>query len=271
METCEIRFRSVRIRDRRAGDTWIQTYLGALAQNGQIAGGTPVAAVHGGYRAFVSAAAPDALDTRHSSKFVRRAVAELVSAGFEPPTYRIVGTEPDARPPCACRQRPYLFLYTDFLTNDSPVRCGRCSDPVPLYRLPATTAEGTFLNVLRWQSAYQSMDSLHIGSGAGEQYAQRQLSDVRSVLSRDGRAVAAALERKTRRKVYYYLMKPGGRSLSHEMRRRCPSCGGTWLLKEPLHRIFDFRCDRCRLFSNIAFEVRAARTPPTAQARMTAP
>jgi predicted nucleic acid-binding Zn ribbon protein len=29
-----------------------------------------------------------------------------------------------------------------------------------------------------------------------------------------------------------------------------------WLRKEPLHRIFDFQCRRCRLLSNVAFDVR---------------
>ena len=32
--------------------------------------------------------------------------------------------------------------------------------------------------------------------------------------------------------------------------------GKAWLRKEPLHRIFDFQCQRCRLLSNVAFDVR---------------
>jgi predicted nucleic acid-binding Zn ribbon protein len=47
-----------------------------------------------------------------------------------------------------------------------------------------------------------------------------------------------------------------GRSDRAERTRRCPSCGKAWLRKEPLHRIFDFQCRRCRLLSNVAFDVR---------------
>jgi predicted nucleic acid-binding Zn ribbon protein len=56
--------------------------------------------------------------------------------------------------------------------------------------------------------------------------------------------------------VYYYLSKHFGRSDRAERRRKCPSCGKAWLRKEPLHRIFDFQCQRCRLLSNVAFDVR---------------
>jgi len=46
------------------------------------------------------------------------------------------------------------------------------------------------------------------------------------------------------------------RSLSAEMRRKCPGCRGPWLLKKPLHGKFDFRCDKCHLLSNIAWNIR---------------
>jgi predicted nucleic acid-binding Zn ribbon protein len=35
-----------------------------------------------------------------------------------------------------------------------------------------------------------------------------------------------------------------------------PSRGKAWLRDEPLHRIFDFQCQRCCLLSNVAFDVR---------------
>jgi Zn-ribbon putative nucleic-acid-binding protein DUF2310 len=56
--------------------------------------------------------------------------------------------------------------------------------------------------------------------------------------------------------VYYYLSKHFGRSDRAERKRKCPSCGKAWLRKEPLHRIFDFHCQRCRPLSNVAFDVR---------------
>jgi predicted nucleic acid-binding Zn ribbon protein len=100
------------------------------------------------------------------------------------------------------------------------------------------------------------MDWLFIGTGPGERFAHDQLSRFDSQLSTDGRDLARGLEKKTRVPVYYYLSKHFGRSDQAERKRKCPSCGKAWLRKEPLHRIFDFQCRRCRLLSNVAFDVR---------------
>jgi len=51
---------------------------------------------------------------------------------------------------------------------------------------------------------------MHTGSGPGERFAHRQMSDVGSPLARDGREVAQQIKKKTRRPVYYYLMKHYG-------------------------------------------------------------
>jgi predicted nucleic acid-binding Zn ribbon protein len=78
----------------------------------------------------------------------------------------------------------------------------------------------------------------------------------RSPHSREGRDLAKLLRRKTGKPVYYYLTKYFGTSEARERRRVCPSCGRRWMLASPLHQIFDFQCNRCRLLSNVAFDVR---------------
>jgi predicted nucleic acid-binding Zn ribbon protein len=124
--------------------------------------------------------------------------------------------------------------------------------------LPATTKADNYEDVLGWQHTYQSMDRLFIGSGPGERFAGDQLSRLDSALSTAGRHVARTLEKKVGVPVYYYLLKHSGRSERSERKRTCPSCGKTWLRQEPMHRIFDLQCRRCRLLSNVAFSVRAA-------------
>jgi len=256
METFEILLRSSRVRNHEEAEDLLQSYLAALYKNGQILGDTPTAMIRGGYRVFVNVPRADALERRRSNKWVRRAADRLLAAGFRAPRFRRLGPEPECRPPCACRRQPFFVLFANFLTDASPVRCGHCFGPVPLYTLPATGEAGDFNDVLSWQSTYQAMDWLFIGSGAGEHYGHRQMSDSRSALSREGRELAKTIEKKTRRPVYYYLMKHFGSSDTRERRRRCPSCKRTWALAAPLHRIFDFRCHRCRLLSNVAFDVR---------------
>ena len=129
---------------------------------------------------------------------------------------------------------------------------------MPVYRLPRIESADSRRALLRWQDAYRKLDALWIGSGVAEQYAYKQLSDVRSPLSREGREIAKQLEARTGVRVYYYLMKHYGVSDDRDRQRRCPSCKGRWLLAEPLHGMLDFQCEQCRLMSNIAFDVRTS-------------
>ena len=255
MEIVQLSFRASGIRNREETEDRLQGYLAALYQNGQIAGDS-VARVRGGYLVTVRIPRSDALKPAAANRWVRLALKRVESAGLRSPGLRRLGPDPDSRSPCTCRRRPFLLLFTNFLTDDSPVRCGGCFGPVPLYVLPPTGESGNYHDLLRWQDAYHAMDTLFIGSGPGEIYAHRQMSCVDSVLAKDGRDMAMRLEKKTRRPVYYYLMTYYGSSDARERRRKCPSCKGVWLLASPIHRIFDFQCPRCRLLSNIAFEVR---------------
>jgi predicted nucleic acid-binding Zn ribbon protein len=256
METAQLLFRSHQLRNVGEAEDRLQEYLGALSHNGQILGDSPMARVRGGYLVVASLPRRDALDDRVASKWVRRALRKLLTAGLQKPRVRCLGPEPESRAPCECRGRPFLVLFTNCLSDESPVRCGACFGPIPLYTLPVVSEVGNYQDLLRWQSTYQAMDWLHIGSGAGERYGHEQMARHDSALSKEGRELARSLEKRARRPVYYYLMKHYGSSDKKERLRKCPSCKRAWLLRTPLHRIFDFRCSRCRLLSNVAFDVR---------------
>jgi predicted nucleic acid-binding Zn ribbon protein len=253
MEIATIHFRLAPRADRDRALGALRVYLGALWRNGQkLRLNEPIARTRDGYAVFMRLPAADSLDVRHANKCVRRCLGTLAEEGFRAPRVRLLGPDPDGRPACSCRRRPFLILFTTCLHHESPVRCGGCFDPIPLYEFPTTDDAGDYRDVLRWQGTYQAMDRLWLESRAGEKFAHEQQALHDSTLSNDGREVARNLERRAHRRVYYYLSRYWGRSIRGERARLCPACGRAWRLKEPLQKILDLKCDGCRLVSSVA-------------------
>ncbi len=229
--------------------------LATWYKNGQIVGDDwPLVRLGGVLRAHVSLPARDSLKSGYSNRYVRQELAGLAAAGLDKPKVTILGPDPGTPDPCACRARPFQILVTNFLDPGSPLRCGACFAPVPLY-LTSHTTDHEHLDVLQWAADYRACDTLQTHCTVGELFTERQMQDVRSALSRTGRRLCREVATRTGIPTYYFLAKSRGRSVVHECRRRCPSCASRWLLPTPLHDRFDFKCDRCFLLSNIAYAV----------------
>ena len=258
MHTAEIFFRylsdDVRIAD--AADA-VGCLLVTLERNGQIVPDTtrPDVEEPEGYRVFALIPEARSLSRSRYNDSVRQALVKVRECGLAPPKVRVLGRTPGADPVCRCKPSPSMILHTNFLTCELPLVCGGCGGRVPFSRFEPTSDWGTYEDIIRWMYQYRSFDSIWIASGAGERLAYRQLSRHDSEVSKEGRELCRGIGRGTGRPVYYYLMRYYGRSVAAERRRRCPVCGGAWLLKERMLERFDFRCRRCRLVSNVAFEV----------------
>jgi predicted nucleic acid-binding Zn ribbon protein len=223
--------------------------------NGQVCGCEWPITISGDVcRASVFIPEPSALDPRWDATYVRRAITELAAAGLARPECIVLGPDIASSGACACARPSSSILYTTYRSIEPPLCCGDCFRSIPLYRLPPTYDQ-EYSDVISWASDYQACDSLQMGCATLERAALRELSRHDSSLSRRGRAVAEQITRQTAVPTYTYLYRGSGRSRAQERRRRCPSCDGAWALAEPWH-IFDFRCDRCRLVSNIAWNVR---------------
>jgi len=227
----------------------------ALVRNGSLLDEFIVARESNGWTVYGVAPARDAFRKPNWNEFVRRRIDGLGRVNLKRPTIRFLGAIPESEPACRCAETSGFFLFTTFLHKEPPVRCLDCNGSVPVYRLPRSET-GEHSGLLSWWKNYQACDTLQIGCTVGERFGERQMSDMASSLSRSGLAVCKEIERLTGLPTYYYLHRAGGRSKSAEVRRKCPSCGGSWLLKEPLHGKFDFKCDKCLLLSNIAWNIR---------------
>lgn len=195
-----------------------------------------------------------ALEDSRDNKYVRQCKQHLLDIGVMAPHISSSGRDIDGLELCSCTHVSTYILYTDYLSLESPVRCGTCFGPIPLYRLPYTQDE-EYNNIVRWQSNYQACDLLFMNSTVLERSTQRALAWFTSTLSQEGYILCRLLEHATGVPTYYVLQKQHGRSHRHEQQRRCPSCGQPWRVDKPWHH-FDFVCEPCRLVSNIAWNVR---------------
>lgn len=226
--------------------------------NGQVLGREfPTVFVDNVYRVVLMLPRKDSLESENDGKYVTSSKTNLTNAGFKDVNVTVLGEDPFSAETCACSTVSCLILYTKYSSLESPLRCGKCFVPVPLYIIPhydAPTGE-VHDQITTWESDYQSCDSLQMNCSTGEKFGLREISDFGSSLSKRGREICDAITSAVNFPTYYYLHRYRGRSRRSEMNRKCPSCGGEWLMTAQIHDTFDFKCDRCRLLSNIALSI----------------
>ncbi len=152
---------------------------------------------------------------------------------------------------CNCKNRKFLILFTHLFNTVAPLECSDCSKVVPLYKLKGLKSLSDFQHLWRWEQNYISCDRLQLNCGVGEKWATNQMEKHTSKLSKEGLDVCATIETLTGYPVYYYLYNYRRLTLAQDKKRKCPSCGGKWLLKKRLGNLYDFKCDTCKLLSSL--------------------
>ena len=206
------------------------------------------------YRTFLIIFDADSLNAKYDDKYARKARRKLAAIAQDSPQIKILGEDPFSMETCTCKKSSFYILFTHFLSIESPIRCGDCFGVLPQYKfLSKQTSFHEDVNF--WRETYKDCDSLEMGCTVGERFGNREISHFDSSLSKLGLSICNDITTETKIDTYYYLHRGNGQSRTSELKRKCPSCGGDWLWDEPLH-IFDFKCDHCRLLSNIGFAVR---------------
>lgn len=254
MLAIELLFRSRRIASEDASSL-ASSYVAALQSNGNILSDWILTVDDGGWRLYAVAPDRHAFKATAQSDTVRKRLADLKRAHVSVSRARYLNCVTEAAEVCTCPTPAGYFLFTTFLHVATPVHCMNCNGFVPLYRIPCSVT-GDHFGVLTWQSNYKACDTLQINCRVGERFAEREMSELKSNLTTSGLEICRELEGLAGQPVYYYLFRANGRSRVKERQRSCPSCAGAWRLAEPLHGKFDFKCDKCRLLSNIAWNVR---------------
>lgn len=233
----------------------IDFLMSALRMNGQILGREmPVAEKKHFCIAFLLLPDTDSLNECYANKYVRERFANLNKLKVKQ-TLTVHGFESSSHPLCNCKKPKGYILYTDYILSDPPLRCGNCFGTIPLYKIPPTY-DVEYNDIICWVDDYKACDSLQMNCSTGERFGVFQISNYKSSLTKRGIDICSRISDCTGVPTYYYLQRYISCSRKKELNRKCPSCGSSWLLEEKLHSLFDFKCDRCKLVSNISWSVR---------------
>jgi predicted nucleic acid-binding Zn ribbon protein len=85
----------------------------------------------------------------------------------------------------------------------------------------------------------------------GERWALNQMQEINSPLSKQGRAICSKIEALTSIPTYYYLDNYN-KFKNDRLSRPCPGCNKKWGLKTALRNRYDFKCDKCRIVSDLS-------------------
>nr|WP_211092014.1 Zn-ribbon-containing protein [Vibrio agarilyticus] len=238
-----------------AVDKAINGLMDALRYNGQVLGREfPIVMGEGEF--FVRTVCPEkeSLHPRHHSEFVQRCIANLSEASLLAPKVRLLGLDINSEQAAETETPSWQVLYTTYVHTCSPLRSGESLLPIPLYRY-GPTFNGDHKAVIKWQTEWQACDELQMAGACRAEFAAlHEICDADSVLFRRGWDLRGRIEYLSQVPTYYYQYRVGGESLDAELARKCPKCGGEWRLDTPLHDIFHFKCDACRIVSNISWD-----------------
>lgn len=232
--------------------TVISQVLNQWLYNGQVIGREmPITFHQNEFRVRVCTPEQDSLLARNNSDEVNQALLQAVEYGINFTGFEIMGRDYQGEETSNNKQPKFQILYTTYLDTCSPLYDGEQFAPIPLYRLKDQELSEALLN---WQQNWQACDLLQMKGVILEENALRQISDNKSELAIEGLALCKQLEEKTQIPTFYYLYRLGADEVE-ERDRKCPACNRDWRLSSPLHDIFYFKCERCRLISNLSWEL----------------
>ena len=233
----------------------INQYLEALRANGQILGREFAVAYNDGeFKTRLMMPEKTSLAHRHSSPWVKATLAGLKEAKLLTPREKFIGQDINSE---VSNTEPasWQLLYTSYVHMCSPLRSGDNLLPIPLYHIPATF-NGDHKRIIKWQSEWQACDELQMAAATKAEFAALdEISSVDSDMFRRGWDLRGRIEYLTQIPTYYYVYRVGGQSLQSELNRPCPKCGSEdWKLDSPLLDMFHFRCEPCRIISNLSWD-----------------
>ena len=154
---------------------------------------------------------------------------------------------------CICDNSPAYIIDFDFGTGESPILCGKCLKPVPLYRLAKIEGEVDHDRLVRWQTAAHAMRLLwHYG--LWDNFTYREKSDPKSALNIAGLELRKEYEKAIGAPVYYFVHYSNVNDFFEPLQVNeygipevCPICNSKWTADKNF-----LYCNKCRLITHSA-------------------
>ncbi len=183
---------------------------------------------------------------------VEKALEKAQKCGLFFDSFHVIADDLNSDQTCTQTTPSWQVLYTTYLQSCSPLHSGDDLCPIPLYK-QLKNIPHLSMDLIKWQENWQACDQLQMNGSVLEQQALMEISDIKSTLAKHGRYLAQDIEQHTGIPTYYYLYRIGGENLETEQQRCCPSCHKAWRLDNLLFDLFYFKCDDCRLVSNLSW------------------
>ena len=193
----------------------------------------------------------DSLDEKYNNLYVEKWSEKIEKLCNSKLQFKTLGKSYSSyETPCNCKKSDFYILTTNYISIDSPIKCGNCNKSVSLYKLPVYYDHG-YMPILSWETNYNSCDNLQMNCEVGERWALNQMQEITSQLSKQGIEICRKIEELTSIPTYYYLHNYK-KYKGDQLTRTCPSCNEKWDLKKQIHNHYDFKCDKCKIISTIS-------------------
>ncbi len=231
---------------------YAEHYFSLLYRSGQITNEEwQYEPISGGVSVNLYCIEKDSYDDKNATKYALNHKNRLLNELGCHLEFQYVGVAPEFDLTMIPTQSEFFILRS---LAFSPLVDGLTLDPIPLYKIPDTNPDGIgYDNIHFWENNYTRIEGLWHNGSISEKWMQTQLQHHKSDLNQQGIQCCQKIEEVTGTPTYYFLFSYRAWGQQKERARKCPHCGGDWLIEgATFNDFYGFKCDDCRLVSEIS-------------------
>lgn len=183
--------------------------------------------------------------TKYANQWREKLETEL-GCKFE---FKYIGPDPEYGEYSIPENSNFLILKT---SEFSPLLDGDSYEAIPLYKIPFTCEGEYYLDINSWENNYIRVSGLWFNGVVCDNLMQNQLEQHDSDLNKEGIECAKKIETLAQLPTYYFLFNYRSEDQNGKL-RKCPGCGGDWLIEgRTPDDLYGFKCDPCRFVSELS-------------------